>query len=109
MNCSQFEFSMLTRTKIRVEQAIMSGDGQQQYEALARMARDNEKARQQFVELGVLNEGTNAFRYSIDALDRMASAFNVNFRDGATETDKNEVNFDQITGQKCSFYFGRSW
>lgn len=69
-------------------QPLMSGDGQQQYEALARMARDNEKARQKFVELGVLNEGTNAFRYSVDTLNRLGSAFGVRFGDEATETDK---------------------
>lgn len=69
-------------------QPLMSGDGQQQYEALARMARDNEKARQQFVDLGVLNEGTNVFRYSVDTLNRLGSAFNIRFGDEATETDK---------------------
>ena len=69
-------------------QPLMSGDGQQQYEALARMARDNQKAREQFVKLGVLNEGTNAFRYSVDALNSLGSAFGVQFGDEATETDK---------------------
>lgn len=69
-------------------QPLMSGDGQQQYEALARMARDNEKAKQKFVELGVLNEGTNVFRYSVDKLNSLAAAFNVPIGDEATETDK---------------------
>jgi hypothetical protein len=41
---------------------MVSGDGQQQYEALARMYQDNQKAKKQFVELGILNEGTKLFR-----------------------------------------------
>ena len=69
-------------------QPIMSGDGQQQYEALARMARDNEKAKQKFVELGVLNEGTNIFRYSVDSLNSLASAFGVTFGENEPESMK---------------------
>jgi hypothetical protein len=57
---------------------MVSGDGQQQYEALARMYQDNQKAKKQFVELGILNEGTNIFRYSLDSLNVLASAFGVN-------------------------------
>jgi len=69
-------------------QALMSGDGQQQYEALARMARDNEKAKQKFVELGVLNEGTNILRYSIDSLDSLLSAFGLPFQENEPESMK---------------------
>ena len=69
-------------------QELINGDGQQQYEALARMARDNQKAREQFVDLGILNEGTNVFRYSVDKLNSLSSAFGIQFGDEATETDK---------------------
>lgn len=69
-------------------QPIMAGDGQQQYEALARMARDNEKAKQKFIDLGILNKGTSAFRYSANALDGIAEAFGINFVEGATPRKK---------------------
>jgi hypothetical protein len=50
---------------------MVVGDGQQQYEALARMYQDNQKAKNEFVELGILNGGTNIFRYSHDSLNSL--------------------------------------
>jgi hypothetical protein len=86
----------------------MSSDGQQQYEALARMARDNEKAKQKFVELGVLNEGTNAFRYSVNALDGIAEAFGINFVEGANATQKMKKILTQLQAKNAPAILGEA-
>jgi hypothetical protein len=87
---------------------MVSGDGQQQYEALARMYQDNQKAKKQFVELGILNENTNAFSYSIDKLNSFASAFGVQFGDEATETEKMKLILEKMAAKQAPRILGES-
>jgi hypothetical protein len=87
---------------------FMSGDGQQQYEALARMARDNEKAKQKFIELGILNEGTNIFRYGVDSLNSLASAFNIRFGDDEPETMKMKRILQAMAAKEAPRILGES-
>jgi len=87
---------------------MVVGDGQQQYEALARMYQDNQKAKKQFVDLGILNEGTNAFSYSIDKLNSFASAFGVQFGEKATETDKMIKILKQIAAKQAPRILGEA-
>jgi hypothetical protein len=101
-------FSMLSRTKTQMASLWLSGDGQQQYEALARMYQDNQKAKKQFVDLGILNEGTNAFSYSIDKLNSFASAFGVQFGEKATETDKMIKILKQIAAKQAPRILGEA-
>jgi hypothetical protein len=88
--------------------AIISGDGQQQYEALARMARDNQKARERFAELGVLVEGQNIFRYSVDAVDSLASAFGIQFGEGLTETDRIKMILEKLQAKNAPEILGEA-
>jgi hypothetical protein len=88
--------------------SMVSGDGQQQYEALARMYQDNQKAKKQFVELGILNENTNAFSYSIDKLNSFASAFGVQFGEKATETEKMIKILKQIAAKQAPRILGEA-
>ena len=89
-------------------QPIMAGDGQQQYEALARMARDNEKAKQKFIDLGILNKGTSAFRYSANALDGIAEAFGINFVEGANATQKMKKILTQLQAKNAPSILGEA-
>jgi hypothetical protein len=88
--------------------SMVSGDGQQQYEALARMYQDNQKAKKQFVELGILNEETNILRYSVDSLNSLASAFGVEFGEEATETDLMKKILTQIAAKQTPRILGES-
>jgi len=57
-------------------------------DALRRMMRDNNRAREQFIELGLLtSENRNIFTYSVDKLNSLASAFGVQIGKDETETD----------------------
>jgi hypothetical protein len=87
---------------------MVVGDGQQQYEALARMYQDNQKAKKQFVDLGILNKGTNAFSYSIDKLNSFASAFGVQFGEEATETEKMIKILKQIAAKQAPRILGEA-
>jgi hypothetical protein len=87
---------------------MVSGDGQQQYEALARMYQDNQKAKKQFVDLGILNEETNTFRYAVDSLNSLASAFGVEFGEEATETDLMKKILTQIAAKQTPRILGES-
>jgi hypothetical protein len=88
--------------------SMVSGDGQQQYEALARMYQDNQKAKKQFVDLGILNEETNTFRYAVDSLNSLASAFGVEFGEEATETDLMKKILTQIAAKQTPRILGES-
>lgn len=57
-------------------------------DALRRMMQDNNKAREQFIELGLLtSDNRNFFTYSVDKLNSLASAFGVTIGEKETETD----------------------
>ena len=56
---------------------------------LARMSRDLRKAKQEFIDLGILTGGErNIFTYGIDKLNSLARVAGIEFGSEATETDK---------------------
>lgn len=87
---------------------MVVGDGQQQYEALARMYQDNQKAKDEFVKLGVLNEGTNIFRYSLDALNGLAAGFGVTFTDDLPESQKMKLILEKMAAKQAPRILGES-
>ena len=87
---------------------MVSGDGQQQYEALARMYQDNQKAKDEFVKLGVLNEGTNIFRYSLDSLNGLAAGFGVTFTDDLPESQKMKLILEKMAAKQAPRILGES-
>jgi hypothetical protein len=87
---------------------MVSGDGQQQYEALARMYQDNQKAKDEFVKLGVLNGGTNIFRYSLDSLNGLAAGFGVTFTDDLPESQKMKLILEKMAAKQAPRILGES-
>ena len=87
---------------------IISGDGQQQYEALARMFRDNEKAKERFAELGMLVEGQNAFTFTLDKLDAYASAFGVQFNEKMTDSQRIQMILNKIQAKNTPEILGET-
>jgi hypothetical protein len=89
-------------------QPVIAGNGQDQYEALARMARDTQKAKEQFVDLGVLNKGTNIFRYTVDSLNSLASAFNVSFGEDEPDSMKMKRILEAMAAKQAPAILGES-
>ena len=87
---------------------IMAGDGSEQYRLLARMAQDTEKAKQKFIDLGALNKGTNAFRYSANSLDGVAEAFGINFVEGTNATQKMKKILTQLQAKNAPRILGEA-
>jgi len=87
---------------------IMAGDGQEQYEALARMARDTQKAKEQFVDLGVLNEGTSIYRYTIDSLNSVGSAFGLQFGNDVPETQRMKMILEKMQAKNAPAILGEA-
>jgi hypothetical protein len=87
---------------------IISGDGQQQYEALARMFRDNEKAKERFAELGMLVEGQNAFTFTLDKLDAYASAFGVQFSEKMTDSQRIQMILEKLQAKNAPEILGEA-
>jgi hypothetical protein len=84
------------------------GDGSMQYRALGLAARDLEKAKQKFLDAMPLVEGTNIFRFSVDKIDAAASAFGVNFREGATPSQKLKLFLTKLSAQNAKEILGES-
>jgi len=87
---------------------IAANDGQRQYEALARMARDVEKTKQKFVDLGALNKGTNIFRYSLDSLNGLSSAFGVKFGEDVPPTQQMKMILGKLEAQEAPSILGEA-
>ncbi len=87
---------------------IAANDGQRQYEALARMARDVEKSKQKFVDLGALNKGTNIFRYSLDSLNGLSSAFGVKFGEDVPPTQQMKMILGKLEAQEAPSILGEA-
>lgn len=87
---------------------IMAGDGSEQYRLLARMAQDTERAKQKFIDLGALNKGTNAFRYSANSLDGVAEAFGINFVEGTNATQKMKKILTQLQAKNAPRILGEA-
>ena len=89
--------------------AILADDGQTQYEALARMAADNQRAKEKFIELGILtSDERNIFTYGVDKLNSLASAFGVKIGEKETETDTILRILEKIAMQKAPEILGES-
>lgn len=87
---------------------IMVGDGQEQYEALARMARDNAKAEQTFVDLKILAEGQNIFKFSLDKLNAYAAAFNVKFGKDMTDSQRIKTILNKLQAKNAPEILGEA-
>ena len=88
---------------------ILDGDGQDQYQALARMARDNQRAKEQFIELGVLTDkNRNVFTYGVDSLNSLGSAFGVKFTDDMTETARIKMVLEKLAMKNAPSILGES-
>ena len=88
---------------------ILDGDGQDQYQALARMARDNQRAKEQFIELGVLTDkNRNVFTYGVDSLNSLGSAFGVKFTDDMPETARIKMVLEKLAMKNAPSILGES-
>ena len=87
---------------------IAANDGQSQYEALASMARDVEKTKQKFVDLGALNKGTNIFRYSLDTLNGLSAAFGVKFGEDTPPTQQMKMILGKLEAQEAPSILGEA-
>jgi len=87
---------------------IISGDGQQQYEALARMFRDNEKAKERFAELGMLVQGQNVFTFTLDKLDAYASAFGVQFSENMSDSQRIQMILEKLQAKNAPEILGEA-
>ncbi len=78
-------------------------------DSLLRMMRDNNKAREQFIELGILtSENRNIFTYGVDKLNSLASAFNIRIGEDETETDTIIRILENIAMKKAPEILGES-
>ena len=76
---------------------------------LLRMSRDLVKAKDQFVELGILtSENRNVFTYGVDKLNSLASAFGVKIGEKETETDTIIRILENIAMKKAPDILGES-
>jgi len=89
-------------------QPVIAGNGQDQYEALARMARDTAKAKDQFVELGVLNQGTSIYRYTVDSLNSLGSAFGLQFGSDVPETQRMKMILEKMQAKNAPAILGEA-
>ena len=89
-------------------QPVIAGNGQDQYEALARMARDTQKAKEQFVDLGILNEGTSIYRYTIDSLNSLGSAFGLQFGNDVPETQRMKMILEKMQAKNAPAILGEA-
>ena len=77
--------------------------------ALMRMMKDNNKAREQFIELGILtSEGRNVFTYAADKVNSMGAALGVKFGKDATETDKIQMLLNRLAMKNAPAILGES-
>jgi len=87
-------------------QPVIAGNGQDQYEALARIARDNQRVKEQFIELGILNEGTSIYRYTIDSLNSLGSAFGLQFGNDVPETQRMKMILEKMQAKNAPAILG---
>jgi len=77
--------------------------------ALMKMAQDNEKAKEKFIELGLLTSAErNVFTYGVDKLNSLASAIGVKIGEKETETDTIIRILEKIAMQKAPEILGES-
>ena len=84
------------------------GTGQDAYDALSRASRDLQLAKEKFVNIMPLVEGTNIFRFGIDKLDAAASAFGINLREGATPSQKLKLFLTKLSAENAKEILGEA-
>ena len=89
-------------------EAKLVGKGTDTYKALSYAARDLQKAKEKFIEAMPLVEGTNIFRFGLDKIDAAASAFGINFREGATPTQKLTLFLTKLQAQNAKEILGEA-
>jgi len=86
----------------------LSGTGTDTYQALARAARDINKAKEQFITGMDLAEGVNIFRFGVDKLDSLASTLGFNMREGLTPTQQLKFILDKLQAQNAPAILGEA-
>ena len=88
--------------------ARLSGDGQEQYRALAAAAQDLERSKLKFMEGLGLAEGTSAFRFTLDKVDSLAGAFGINVDGVANDTEKLKLFLNKLKAQNAKEILGEA-
>lgn len=84
------------------------GTGTDTYNALAKAARDLQKAKARFIEGFGIAEGTNFFRYTTDTIDSLGAAFGIKFSEEATRTSKLKLFFTKLQAQNAKEILGEA-
>ena len=84
------------------------GTGTDTYNALAKAARDLQKAKARFIEGFGIAEGTNFFRYTTDTIDSLGAAFGIKFSEKATRTSKLKLFFTKLQAQNAKEILGEA-
>jgi hypothetical protein len=87
---------------------LLVGTGTDTYKALSNAARDLNKAKQKFVDIMPLVEGTNVFRFAVDKVDSIASAFGINVREGSTPTEQLKLFLTKLQAQNAKEILGEA-
>ena len=92
----------------KARKAILDGDGQEQYRALAAAAQDLERSKVKFMEGFGLAEGTSAFRFTLDKVDSLAGAFGINVDGVANNTEKLKLFLNKLKAQNAKEILGEA-
>ena len=84
------------------------GTGTDTYNALAKAARDLQKAKARFIEGFGIAEGTNAFKYTADKIDSLGAAFGIKFSEDANPTSKLQLFFTKLQAQNAKEILGEA-
>ena len=87
---------------------LLVGTGQSAYEGLSRAARDIAKAKDKFVTGLGLAEGVGVFRFSLDKVDSLASAFGINVKKGTNNTEKLKLFLTKLQAQNAKEILGEA-
>ena len=87
----------------------IAGDGSSQYRALARYAKETQRAKERFIELGVLTrENRNVFTYGIDKINSLASVVGVQFTEDMDETSRIKMMLEKMQARNAPDILGES-
>jgi len=88
--------------------ARLSGNGQEQYKALAAAAQDLQRAKVKFMDGFGLAESTSAFRFTLDKVDSLAGAFGINVDGVANNTEKLKLFLNKLKAQNAKEILGEA-
>ena len=87
----------------------IAGDGSSQYRALARYAKDTQRAKERFIELGILTrENRNVFTYGIDKINSLSSVVGVQFTEDMDETSRIKMILERMQARNAPDILGES-